>query len=290
MKSMTGFGRAVASADGWDASVDVSSVNRKGLEITCSLPRDWQGAERAAAQKVREFYSRGKVSVAVKFSRNGASAAFSVNEEALAASLAKLKSACFSVGADFSPDLGAVMALASRLEEAGGGAGWEEFWPVVEPALAEALRGADAMRSSEGAALAADFSSRLDALSAMVGRIREASAGTVSAYRDALLARLKNLGLELDLSDERVLKELSIFADKCDICEEITRLESHIGQFRSCLSSPENSGRKMDFICQEIGREINTVGSKANNLELTKIVIDFKNELERVREQAQNVE
>lgn len=117
----------------------------------------------------------------------------------------------------------------------------------------------------------------------MVAEVEKNSKDTVCKYRDAMLQRLANSGLQLDVNDERVLKEISLFADKCDISEEITRLKSHISQFLSTMDENDAVGRKMDFICQEMGREINTIASKANNLELTKLAIELKNELERVR-------
>lgn len=290
MKSMTGFGRATVSATDWDATIDISSVNRKGLEITCALPRDWQGAELQISRLVKEFFTRGKVYVGIKFNQRKSAKNLICDVEALNVALQKLKSDCTSLGVEFNPNIETVLEISRDLQSEASNADWNEFWDDVKPALIDALKQINSMRETEGDALKADFSKRLDTLKNFVSQIKEASKNTVLNYREALFARLKNLDLELDLNDERVLKELSIFADKCDICEEITRLESHISQFFDCLASSENNGRKMDFICQEIGREINTIASKANNLELSKIAINFKNELERIREQTQNIE
>ena len=146
------------------------------------------------------------------------------------------------------------------------------------------------MREKEGAALQADLTLRITELDSIRAGIAGHAEGTTGNYRDALLERLGQLGLELDTSDERVLKEVALFADRCDISEEITRLSSHFEQFNELLSSQEAVGRKMDFLCQEIHREFNTIGSKANHIEITRAVIDGKNELERVREQVQNIE
>lgn len=294
MKSMTGFGRAVLALNSADITIDISSVNRKGLEVGCSLPREWAGAERLFAGKVREFFTRGKVSVSVRTGANNKSTAFCFDESAAAGALQKMRGACEAAAVAFEPNFDSVLKICLELSKNSAASAAADFegglWPKIEPALMLALKNIDEMRKAEGAALARDFSARLKTLQSFVDSIKEASKTTVSEYKNALLARLKSLNLELDLDDERVLKELSIFADKCDISEEITRLESHISQFLSCVNSGEILGRKMDFICQEMGREINTIGSKANNLRLTKIVIDFKNELERVREQTQNVE
>ena len=289
MKSMTGFGRATAGSADWDAAIDISSVNRKGLEISCSLPRQWQGAELQISQKVKEFFTRGKVCVGIKFNFKKTPKNILPGADFFRDALRKLKDDCAVLGVQYSPTVETLIEL-SRDLEADTFPDFSQYQAKIEPALMAALSQINSMRETEGEALKADFERRLGVLQGLVSKIKDASKNTVSNYRDSLLARLKNLGLELDISDERVLKELAIFADRCDICEEITRLESHISQFFACLNSSENCGRKMDFICQELGREINTIASKANNLALSKLAIDFKNELERIREQAQNVE
>ena len=290
MKSMTGFGRATFSNESLDASIDVSSVNRKGLEISCSLPRDWLAAERLVAQRVREFYTRGKVSVAIKVNFKGMGSGAFGNSEKMREALDNLKNTCDNLKVEFKPTLSDLIALSEALEDGELLPDFESLWGEFDKNLELALRGADEMRICEGLNLKADFERRLKLLRGLVESVESESKNTVSDYKQALLSRLKSMNLDLDLDDERVLKEVAIFADKADICEEITRLKSHISQFEACINSTENCGRKLDFICQEMGREINTIGSKANKLELSKIVIDFKNELERVREQVQNVE
>lgn len=287
---MTGFGRATFSTDLLDASIDISSVNRKGLEIGCNFPREWANVEQNAVARVKEFYTRGKVSVAIKANfKNGKASAFG-NSEALKEALANLKSFCDTQNLPFAPNLSDIISVAKNLELSQQLPDFELIKTAFDNAFLSALRDADNMRKIEGQNLKTDFLSRLETLKTFLSTIENESKKTVVNFRDILLARLKNLDLAIDLNDERVLKEISIFADKCDICEEITRLKSHLGQFLNCLNSDENCGRKLDFICQEIGREINTIGSKSNSLNITKVVIDFKNELERIREQVQNVE
>ena len=274
MKSMTGFGRAAAECEGFSVVADVSSVNKKGLEISVSLPRDWQPLERLIAAKAREFYTRGKVGVSVRADFKGA-----------------LKAACESVGAKFEPSADTVLKLCElSASDAAQSPDWESAWATVSAALSEAFEKSSQMREAEGENLKRDLASRLNLILELALSAERESRNTAAQYRDRLLARLKDLGLELNLGDERLLKELCIFADKCDVSEEITRLKSHIAQFLSALEERDAVGRKMDFICQEMGREINTMASKANNLELTKIAISLKNELERVREQIQNIE
>ena len=138
--------------------------------------------------------------------------------------------------------------------------------------------------------MATDLSERIGTLETLSAQIEAHSKNAVPRYRDALFERLKQINLDLDLNDERVLKEIALFADRCDVSEEITRLKSHFEQFHAFLKSNEASGRKMDFLCQEIHRELNTTGSKSSQIEITRAVIEGKNELERIREQVQNVE
>jgi uncharacterized protein (TIGR00255 family) len=157
-------------------------------------------------------------------------------------------------------------------------------------AVVDALRAFAAMRASEGESLLIDFLNRLDTLKRLVTEVAERAPLVAPNYRELLFKRLREADLELDLSDERVLKEVALFADRSDITEELTRLKSHLQQLDKLLKSDGEIGRKGEFILQEIGREIHTIGSKANDLEISKHVIDLKNELERIREQIANVE
>lgn len=287
---MTGFGRAKKQCAAFDIAIDVSSVNKKGFELSVSLPREWAPMERLFAQLLKKSVARGKVSVSVKIEKKDGGAAGVLDADALAKPLADFKAVCEKLGAKFEPTPELLLKLGEMLAANESAADWEESWAEIEPAANEAVEKLDAMRITEGAALKTDLKARLSTISALVADVENSSRGTVEKYREQLLQRLANSGLQLDPNDERVLKEICIFADKCDICEEITRLKSHIAQFLSTLEEPEAVGRKMDFICQEMGREINTIASKANSLELTKLAIDLKNELERIREQTQNVE
>jgi uncharacterized protein (TIGR00255 family) len=166
----------------------------------------------------------------------------------------------------------------------------EEAQEVVLTALESALRAFVAMRAKEGEALLVDFIGRLELLRRQVDLIAARAPLVPPIYRDQLLLRLRTAELELKVDDERVLKELALFADRCDVTEELTRLRSHLEQFTALLKSDGEIGRKSEFILQEIGREVNTIGSKANDLTISREVIELKNELERIREQIANVE
>ncbi len=290
MNSMTGYGRGTARHENWEITVEASSVNRKSLEITTSLPREWQGMDRAATDAVREVVQRGKVNVLVSVKNPHATAGVAWDDAAVSEVLKRLEALAKLNGVPFQPDARLLLEIVSAMGATGGLPGWDDAWPVVQGALSEALGQLAAMRAEEGAALGRDTVSRLDFLGKLVVEIRAQSSGTVPRYRELLLQRLRQAELQIDLSDERVLREVALFADRCDVAEELTRLESHLEQFRQTVSEKGSVGRKMDFLCQEIHREFNTIGSKANNLEITKRVIEAKNELERVREQIQNIE
>lgn len=292
MKSMTGFGRASSDCGELSITLDVSSVNKKGLEICVSLPREWQAMERTIAQQIKKSFARGKVNVACRADFKKDPRSFSIDTEAVAHALEELRKACGLANVEFSPTAELILKLNECLSQQSSEfpADWEKFSGAVERCVESAVEKSEEMRKAEGLALQNDLSARLNSLSDMLEEVEISSKGTVEKYKNQLLQRLANSGLELDLNDERLLKEICLFADRCDICEEITRLKSHIAQFNSTMLEAGAVGRKMDFICQEMGREINTIASKANNLDLTKLAIEMKNELERVREQIQNVE
>ncbi|MFO7724217.1 MAG: YicC/YloC family endoribonuclease [Oceanipulchritudo sp.] len=288
--SMTGFGRSQWMGEGLDLSVEINSVNRRNLEISISLPREWQVLERSIHGILRNRFHRGKLHVTVQATPQEAERGFHWDEEGLESSLRRLGEVAWRHRIDWPPDAEALVRIAALnkvdflLPESAQIAGTLET--VVGEAVSELAR----MRSHEGAALEADLGQRLAFLAEGLESIRSLSVETVPRYRELLFTRLQQAGLELDLSDERVLREIALFADKCDTSEECTRLESHFEQFRECLQGGSPAGRKLEFILQEINREFNTVGSKASHIEISRIVIEAKNELERIREQIQNVE
>lgn len=287
---MTGFGNASVKGDGFDLSVDISSVNKKGFELSAYLPRQWQAMERLVAQEIKNCFTRGKITVRVSF--NSEVADSFADSVIVKEKIIKLAQICKDCGVSFNPDAKLILELASSSSMTSDYSSdqTELWWDILRGVITEALSKMDAMRIQEGEALKKDTLERLENILNLVNKIDSLRSSTVEDYKQRLLQKLSDMGLALDLNDERVLKEVCIFADKVDIAEEITRLNSHIEQFKSSLNAKEASGRKMDFICQEMGRESNTIASKSNNLEITRAVIDIKNELERIREQIQNVE
>ena len=293
MLSMTGFGRGCAEAAeaGMRIQVEIHSVNRKTLDIQISAPREWSAYEPICNEWMGGAFQRGRVNIQIKVeSAKDSSDPLSMNTEAMAESLNNMKAFAQSQGLDFKPDCNVLLDLARSVKDRSSLPDWKELKDSLQEAFRAALADINAMRQQEGAALAKDLKERIAELEAFRKQIEKKATGSTQRYRDALLERLKQLELELDASDERVLKELAIFADHSDISEETTRLASHFEQFLGFLNADEATGRKMDFLCQEIHCEFNTTGSKSNDIEVTRLVIEGKNALERIREQVQNIE
>lgn len=287
---MTGFGRAQRDRDGLALAIELQSVNRRNLEISVNLPRDWQLLERELQAPLREHLHRGKVHLTVQVSMACGEEGFRWDDLALQGSLRRLEALAQKEGVPWEPDADMLVRLAALHKTEMVLPAAEEILPVLQELLGEAMASFVAMRSSEGTALAEDIAARLACLRTALERIGTASEGTAERYREMLLQRLRQTGLDLDLTDERVLKEVALFADKCDISEERIRLESHLTQFADCLAAGSPIGRKLEFIVQELNREFNTIGSKVANVEASRHVIEAKNEIERIREQIQNIE
>ena len=288
--SMTGFGRFQTVYDGIDLSVEISSVNRRYLEMSVSMPREWQALERDIQDILRKKLNRGKLHVQVLAAPGSNDAGFHWDEQGLQATLRKLAKTAENNGIDWNPSPDALIRLAALNKVEMVLPEMEDIRNALLGAVEQAGEKLVEMRSIEGAALKTDLQDRLNSIIGLLGEITSNSADTVERYGENLLQRLKQTGLEFDLSDERVLREVAIFADKCDISEEVTRLKSHMDQFGICLEEGSPIGRKLEFLLQEVNREFNTIGSKANNIEVNRLVIEAKNEIERIREQIQNIE
>ena len=290
MKSMTGYGRASAALAGGTLTVQVSSVNRRSLDLMVKIPGEWESLEAEIGQQVRKVAARGKVHVDVEFSLGKGRDAAPWSEVAVGVALDKLAALADSRHIPFEPTAELLWQLANSQRSSLEMPTADNARPEIQVTLAEALRAFAAMRAREGEALFVDFIERIGVCRRHVDGVASRAPAVVPAYRAQLLKRLREADLELDVDDERVLREIALFADRCDISEEITRFRSHLEQLAALLKSEEEIGRKADFILQEMGREANTIGSKANDLEISKLVIELKNELERVREQMANVE
>lgn len=290
MRSMTGYGRGSALHENYEISVEVRSLNRKNLDAIVTLPREWQALEGRILSALKERVERGRVVIHVQaqLASDGGEEAF--DSASIAILVEEFRALSDSLKAPFTitPDLLLQLALYAKKNQ---------NLPdpeVVEGILLEAFQSALAsmveMRESEGLILAADLKARAEFLRELIAAIEGYAEGTVARYRELLLQRLRQGMLDFDLEDERVLKEIALFADRCDITEEITRLKSHLDQLGQFLESAGPVGRRTDFLLQEMNREINTIGSKSNDIRISRQVIAFKNELERLREQVANIE
>lgn len=289
MNSMTGYGRATATLGAQTLTVQVNSVNRRGLDLSLALPDEWQPFESAVGDAVRKIALRGKVHVAVEVEGNAGSAA-AWDEDGINQSLDKLARLAANRGVNFEPTAELLWQIANAQRSGATLPTDEGTLDCLLSTLDQALRGFAVMRAKEGEALLVDFLGRLQKLQHALDTITARAPLISAGYREQLHQRLRQAGLELDINDERVLKEVALFADRADVTEEITRLKSHFAQLRELFKAKGEIGRKAEFILQEIGREIHTIGSKANDLAISQQVIEFKNELERVREQIANVE
>jgi uncharacterized protein (TIGR00255 family) len=289
IKSMTGFGSATARTKGVSVSVELSSVNRKQLDIALRLPSALSSFEVQAQKIIQQKISRGRISGTVAVD-SGADGAVEIDRARAEAAVQKLRQTAKAL--KLQDDLSASMLLSipGLLKNGAAAQDVDAGFQCLEKALNAALKKLDAMRIAEGRALEADLLARLGVLETIRARIEKRAPQVVSKVRKKIFQTLETLKLDVSANDERVIKEVALFAERSDIAEELTRLASHIEQFKKLMSSREPSGRALDFLSQELLREINTVASKANDLNVTKMAVQFKTELERIREQVQNVE
>lgn len=291
MRSMTGYGRGQSSTNGTQFSVELNSVNRKQSDITVTLPRELSELEPRVRDVVNSSISRGRLNVVVSYHTRSAHA----HKAAVDTELARI---FFNAMRELQKELGAAgeVSIDSVLRAPGVICAPmehitpEEAWPSIEAALKEALKGLVEMREEEGKHLALDLVQRMKSVRDWLLNIRELQPNVVLKYRQNLLERVQKAGLELPIDDDRLAKEIVFFADKADISEELTRLESHLAQFAHHLRKHEPVGRTLDFMTQEIARELNTLGSKANDVGISQHVVLCKAEMEKIREQIQNIE
>ncbi|MEY4033155.1 MAG: hypothetical protein RL492_349 [Verrucomicrobiota bacterium] len=287
---MTGFGRGEINLPDRRLSVEIATVNQKNLQVSCYAPEEWATLETLSAPWIRARLVRGKVTVRVTFADVAAKPAVGWDEASVLNTLADLRALAARAGVPFEPDARLLLQLAEAKRATRAPLPpLEHCETAVAAGFAVALEQLVAMREAEGRSLVADLNARLQKIAALVAEMEAGEKEAPKKHRAALLKRLQEAGLGLDPADDRVLKELALFADRCDITEEVVRLKSHILQFTNELKV-EKSGRKLDFLVQELLREVNTVGSKAAEIPTTKAVLEAKTEIERIREQVQNLE
>jgi len=290
MRSMTGYGRGDADYAGAKFSVELNSVNRKQSDIVMNLPRDLAALEPRIRQAINEKISRGRMNVLVVL-HQGANGAALALDTALARSYHEaMLTLQKELSAPGEITIGTILQAPGVMRSPEQSIDADDAWPVVQRALGTALGELIKMREREGKHLAKDLIHRLKTLRKEIKEIRALYPDVVKKYRAALRERLEKAGLDLPLDDERLVKEVTIFADRSDISEELTRLESHLAQFAHHLRKNEPVGRTLEFITQEIFRELNTLGAKSNDAGISQHVVACKSELEKIREQIQNLE
>ena len=291
VKSMTGYGRARETLNGRDITVEVRSVNNRYLDCTVKVPRTYIFVEDAVKTRVQKAVSRGKVDVFITIDATAADETVVAVNEPLARgyyeALTKLKD-MFSLEGELSaavlakfPDVLTVTKAEEDMESVSG-----DICAVLD----EALAAYNAMRTVEGGKLSEDIAGRAATIETVVGKVEERSPQTVAAYREKLTTRMQEVLQSTAIDESRILTEAAIFADKIAVDEETVRLRSHIAQLRTMLESDQPIGRKLDFLIQEVNRECNTIGSKCNDLTIAQDVVNMKAEVEKIREQVQNIE
>ena len=288
---MTGFGRGAGHHAGVQATVEIATVNRKLAEVVIQLPRELTELESCIRKTVLDSISRGRAQVSIKLEReNQAASELQVNQDLALALQKALSELGEQLGQDLSLTTTDLLRQPGVITTGDSELDAETAMAAISPALSEAIAALQAMRTDEGSHLKQDFLARLETLIGFATTLAQAAPGRCKRQREMLMKRLADAGLELDLDDERVIRELALFADRCDISEELTRLDSHFAKFRDYCESGEPCGRPLDFLCQELFREFNTIGSKANDAAIAQTIVEAKTELEKIREQVQNVE
>jgi len=291
IRSMTGFGAGRGEAGGEAVSVELRSVNAKFCEVKPRLPRELAALELELVKTIKGRIHRGVIDAFVRREAGGERGTTPRADLALAAGYAKalreLKDSLGLAGEPTVQDLAAMEGVISLGESAPD---LESAAAALQRALAAALDALDVMRRREGEALARDLAARLDAIEKSAGDLSRQAPLQVQAARERLTARIAELTRGMPLDPARLAQEVALFADRTDVSEELTRLGSHLGQARGLIRSDAPAGRKLEFLVQEMNREINTIGSKSQDAGISAAVVELKAELERIREQVQNVE
>jgi uncharacterized protein (TIGR00255 family) len=296
MKSMTGFGAAEGSILGQRYKAEFSSVNsKKGVDLVISLPREWSAWERTLRSVIEQEVSRGRINVSVQAlseqKKNAAAERLTVLDRAkLKTYHREMKALAQELGVKEQVSLEFLLRLPGVMQENTSTVPVEKAEPELLKLIHKALQDFQKSREREGRHLSQDLGKRFLAIEDYQEKVAALQPAVLKKYRENLHKKIREAGVTVVADDERLLKELVLFSDRSDVSEEQTRLKAHLAEARRLLKSSESIGRKMDFLIQEIGREINTTGSKANDLAISKLVVEMKTELEKIREQVQNLE
>ena len=292
MKSMTGFGRGAATGENFSVAVDLKTVNNRFLDVHLRLGAELSSLEALIKRRIGSRLSRGRVDASITFERTG-EVAYELNRPLIAGFISALRAMQQEFALSGEPDINVLARLPGAMQPVRDGLG-EEMVAGVEQAVDEALNELEAMRSREGEALTIEMRGRLDEIARHVPVIEAAASGLVDAYRSRLQKRIIELlardGQSIEVDQGRLSQEVAYLADRSDISEEIARLRSHLTQFREALDSEGETGKRLDFLLQELNREANTVLSKSTDMGIKEAGLAIKAEVEKLREQVQNVE
>ena len=290
--SMTGHGDATIESDGLSVTAEVRSVNNRHLKVSVRCPDGFLALESNVERLVRQRVSRGTVNVSLHVRRNDIHETGRLDRTVLEDYWNQLTTIASELKAEPPKTLETLLSLPGVVEEGERRIIEESDWPVLETAVGTALDRLNEFRVDEGRAMATELATHCDVITSRLDEVVQRAPQVVSDYRERVRNRVNDLLRESDVrvADSDLLRELSIFADRCDITEEITRLRSHLEQFRSLLTPSASAGRKLEFLCQEMFREVNTIGSKANDVTIAHHVVDMKSAVEKMREIVQNIE
>ena len=291
--SMTGFGEARRQAGDMSIAVEVRTINSRHFKLSYRASDGYSALESEVEAVTREIIRRGTVQMNLRVERSAGADDYRINTAVLDNYRQQLEQYAFEKGVSLTLDANALLGLPGVvIEKSRSDEDRHDDWPVIKPVIQEALAAMTKMRTEEGVALAADLAHNGRQILENLDAITKRQPEVTQSYQTRLTTRVQQALSELNVTVEPadLLRELALFADRSDISEEIVRLRSHLQQYEAALMLPESSGRKLEFIVQEMGREVNTIGSKANDAEISHLVVDIKTALERIREQIQNVE
>ncbi len=291
IKSMTGYGRGESAQEGKSFTVEIRSVNHRFCEVVIRLPKYYVALEDRIRKLIQERVARGRLDVFVTVNDLGSSnKSIRVDKDLAMAYYNALEELRETIGINGKPGIIDLARLPDVIVLEEVQEDLDQLWPALSEAVENALANLVEMRSTEGLRLREDLLKRVAQLSEYTEAIYRRAPSVVLEYREKLQSRLKELAAEVEIDENRLAAELALFADKSNISEELVRVRSHLAEIQNTMDMDEAVGRKLDFLVQELNREFNTIGSKANDLEISSIIIKAKSEVEKIREQVQNIE
>ncbi len=289
---MTGYGDARRRTDEFRAAAEIRAVNNRYFKLSCRLPEGFGSLESSVEKCVRQFVQRGTVTVAIRYRHAAGDDLFTLNHDLLQSYWQQLHDVSVSVHAPPPSDIGCLLQLPGAVREAESENNPAACWPVIETLLRESLERLQQFRRSEGETMQQELVAQCATIAAGVENVAARAPEIIRDYRERIVERVRDLLKDhaAEIVDSDVIREVSLHADRCDITEEITRLRCHLDQFNTVLNQKESQGRKLEFLGQEMFREINTIGSKANDVDVAHCVVEMKSSIEKIREILQNVE